>query len=752
MHKDLIKKFLLSSIAFSIYALTVMNYIHSVSLYLSVLGANSLPYALIVVAILVIIYSLVSAALSGKYMSDRIFYGIMFFFVVNYFFLTFITPGLVPHVFYFFVIAAFMLYMQEVALTHYASSLLTPLQAKSYLPLIYSFMSFGVIVGSIISIPYQELHEAVGIGWLPMVGLLLIMLIVAITSTIFRRDLISNFSRGEKGKFRQNLKKSVDFIFRNTVLYKYMAFAVFLFVGIQMTVDFKLKAVLEINFTNEQLTQMLGIIYLLRSILSWLISAFFTKKLLFKFGISNLLIFFPVSILMVTVLALVFQLHYIAVIAIFIVYSVSHFTYFGICAAQVISIVPKKLHESVDFLMRGLLFAVALLFFSLVMLVYSYDITLEPTLNTGMIIGLAAVQAIILYKVKKLYLEELKENLYKDDEYLKIHSIELMAEKSSKDNGEMHLRRLLKLPNASRDVKSGLLTSLGIIGNYQTIVDLAEVLVRNENPRTKSEAIHAINMIIHGKKQLNQYPVSKHYLLKAYEKVLLGDDPAYVKMEILASMKFFDLEDVINYLEKNLQAKSVLIKTRAIRTLATFNDRGIIPYLEPFLKSENLSVLGTTIAGLWQFEDLRIKLVPKIGEMLTMKSVNAIKNSLYLLSFIGISWETDYVNKQLKHSNPHIRIHALLTLIQLGDLAKLDELVKKMLWLAKQDEKKELEFVLSRYRHFPQSTKKLLVRKVQQMKGGDAQYLFDAFKESIYVFNYEVEALNSRVMVVQKVG
>lgn len=751
MPRDLIKKILLSVISFSIYSLTVVNYIHSVSLYLDVLGAGALPFALIVVAVLVIIYSVISSALSNRLTSDKIFYGILIFFVLNYFALTFFMPGEISHVFYFFVIAAFMIYMQEVALTHYANSILTPLQAKSYMPLIYSFMSLGVIVGSLLAEPYQILHEQIGIGWLPLVATIFILLVVTLTSWVFKRDILVNFSASPKEGFIRSIAKSYNFIFKNTVLFKYLAFVVFLFVGLQMCIDFKLKTVLADRFSHESLTSVLGITYMLRSVLSWVISSFFTKRLLFRVGISNLLIMFPVSILVVSLVAVAFQMHYLAVIAIFFAYSISHFAYFGICAAQVISIVPKSLHESVDFMLRGFLLAVALLFFSLVLLVYSYDINLEPTLNTGMIIALAVVQAVILFKVKRLYLEELKENLYKDDAYLKLHSIELLAEKSSKDAEEIHLRRLLNLPAISNDVKSRLMTSLGIIGNYQTLVDLARVLYRNENPRMKSEAIHAINMIIQGKKELNKYPVSKHYLLQAYEHVLLGNDPAYVKMEVLASMSFFDLEDVISYLEHNLKSTSPLIQTRAIRTLATFHDRGIIPYLEPFLDSGHLNVLGTTIAGLWQFVDLRILLVPKIGEMLTLRTTDAIKNALYLLSFIGVTWEKNYIMDQLEHPDPHIRIHALLTLIQLGEMEKLDELVAKMLWLAKSGDRKELEFVLSRYRHFPKATKKALLRKVQQMKSEDAQFIFDAFKDSVYVFNEEVEALNARATVVERV-
>jgi HEAT repeat protein len=745
MPREYVKKVLLSAIAFLFYATAMLNYIDAVSLFLSQLGAAKLPIALVIISLLVLLNSIISSSIATRIKSDKIFSGVLIFFLINFLVLVFVPQGTSFFMFYYFVLAGFMIYLQEISLINYSNSLLTPLQAKSYLPLIYSFMSMGVIVGAIFAEPYSRFQSNIGVGWLQMAQVGILLGLVLMTSKIFKREIYMNFEESPKQSIYKNIKDSVDFLYNRGKLYFYLAIAIFLFVGLQITLDFKLKAVLADNFAKDTLTEILGMVFLFRSGLSWLLSAFFARRILFRFGVSNLLIFFPFSILLVTIVGIITQMHYLSVIAMFAVYSISHFVYFGICAAQVLSVVPKNKQQSVYFLLRGMLFAVALIFFSMIMLIFSYDISLEPLLNTGMIIGISIILLYIMFKSKDMYHEELKENLYKDDVYLRDRSIELMAEKVSKDRDEIHLRRLLNMPNVNWCTKSKVLLSLGIIGNYQTIVDLAKILVSNENPRLKSEAIHAISMIINKGKHLNKYPVSKHFLLEAYERVLLGSDPLYVKMDVISSLKYFDLDDVIEFLEKNLNSKNILIKTNAIKTMATFEDRGIIPYIEPFLQSKNLSVLGTTIAALWQFEEMRIVLIPKIGEMLVNKNVSAIKNSLYLLSFIGLTWERDYILRQLEHKNPHIRLQALLTLVQLGEAQRLDDLVKKMLWLTKTDNKNELEFVLSRYRHFSPGTKKLLIRKIQQMKESEAQNFYKAFRDSKYVFKWEEGELSKAV-------
>jgi len=78
----------------------------------------------------------------------------------------------------------------------------------------------------------------------------------------------------------------------------------------------------------------------------------------------------------------------------------------------------------------------------------------------------------------------------------------------------------------------------------------------------------------------------------------------------------------------------------------------------------------------------------------------------------------------------------------MGETSKIDDLVNKMLRLAKDDDGSEIEFILSHYRFFEESIKKSVIRKIQQMKEREAEYFYNSFRDSKYVFSWEESQLS----------
>lgn len=726
----------------------VATYIDALSRFLSHLGPQYLPLVLISVAFVMILNSFAGSALSEKFPPNKIFFGIIFFFFINYavLFLAF-SDGSTAHTAYFMVIAAIMVYMEEILINYLSTSLLTPLQEKSYLPFIYAMINAGVIAGALLAVPFQSIQGKVGTGLIQMIGLGLVMALVYTISRVLRREIAANYANMNIQPVLVSLKQSFQFVFKESSLFRALALLIFLVVGIQLAVEFKLKTVLSFTFEERTITEVYGLIILIQSVFSWGISVLLSKRLLFRYGVSNMLIVFPLSLVLPLAAVIIFNTHHVAAAALFCVFFGSHFSYYNICTSQILSIAPRRIHESVFFMMRGILFAFAFLFFSIIFLIYTYNIRLEATINTALISVLLIALILTAFKIKQLYFRELKENLYKDDMYLKLRSIDLLAEKVSQKRGEEHLRMLLHMQGVEPVVKSATMHSLGIIGNYQTIVDLTQVLLADDSPRRKSEAINAINQIVKTASDLDNYPVTKHYLLEAYEHTLLSDVPLYVKLEVITALKYFDLEDVIQFLETNLKSPSVHIKMNAINTLATFNDRGIIPFLEPFLNSENLNLLASAIVGLWKYEEMRNVLMPRVVKLLSLQTDTSVQNALYVIGEIGAVKEKDYVVRQLDHKKPHIRTYALMTLIRLGEPARIDDMLIKMLFLARSDDMRELEFILSKYRLFPEGVKKAVIKKIQAMKEPEVRLFYDAFKRSKYVFNKEMQEIGRGVFV-----
>ncbi|MFC1748050.1 hypothetical protein ACFL2V_04515 [Pseudomonadota bacterium] len=705
-------------------------------------GPHMLPLVMLFIALFLTLDTVVSAAISNRYNSFKIFKGVIILFIVAFSVLLFSDPEAMFYSAYYLVLAHSLLLLNDIYIVNVATSLLTPLQAKSYLPKNYSMDALAKVLGAFFAVELAFFQVEIGIGLLPIICLIVIYALVELTSRTFKKEISKHFVKTkEKGVFKE-LRKSFRFILKESALYKTLAIVMVLIIGAKILTNFKLKTVLGINFSEDSLTEILSTIFIIEAIITWILSVFFTKKVLFKFGVSNLMLFYPISIILILGIMVLFNMHVIAVIALYLIFGTSHVSYYHICEKQILSIAPKEINQSVFFIIRGLFFSLAYLIFSLVLLIYTFDISLEASLNTAVIFALLALAIYNIIYLRKHYSENLKNNLFRDDFFLKSRSIDLLAEKSSKGKGEIHLRRLLAMEGISQKIKASVMNSLGIIGNHQSIVDLVKVLKNDEHSKNQLAALNAINEIISNGKALDKYPVTKYLLLRTYEDLFLRNVPMYLKLEVIRGLKYFDLVDVIDFLETHLESDEEQIKINIIETFGSFDDRGIIPYLEPFLESSNIGVVRSCIVGLWKFEEMRVKLLPKVVNIIKCTGEDCIENALLLIESIDAHWEKKYVLRQTQNQDKHIRIHALVTLIKLGYLDKVDEFVNKMTALAHTGTYNEVEFALSRYRQLGEKTRNLIIHKIQQLEEKDVSALYDAFSDSKYTFEPELNALS----------
>ena len=241
---------------------------------------------------------------------------------------------------------------------------------------------------------------------------------------------------------------------------------------------------------------------------------------------------------------------------------------------------------------------------------------------------------------------------------------------------------------------------------------------------------------------MKKYPVAKHLLISCFKKILVSDVPQYIKLEIIYLMRNFDLDDIIGFLEQNLQSGNEEIKTNTIETMGHFKERAIKAYLEPFLDSADFHITSAAIIGLWNFRELRLNLIMKMVKMLTFKEKEAVDCMLNLIGSVDAKWEKAYVYAQLRHGDQHIRTHALLALIRLGENDKYDDLVRVMSSLARSENQAELEFVLSKYRHFNDRLKQIILNEIRGLAPREIGLLYDAFRKSKYVFEYEMDQLS----------
>lgn len=740
--KELFKKILLILIVFCSYFLAIVMHIHSLSLFLSSKGPAALPEMMVIVAAAVLLFSVVSTMLSYRYSVTRLFEFLLMIFGALFAGLFFfkMQPGV--QVMFYFVVTNIFFAMLDVAVIKFVVSFITPLQGKTLLPMINGFNSIGIMIGAFFAAKFQTFHEQVGIGSLPTIGIIFIFCLVLLMHAFFRKQFQGPVSEPVKTGLLKDLQESFRYTFLRSPIFKTMVLAVFLLVGIQLLTEFKFKTVLGQNLTPEALTTTFSLVYMAESAVLALMNVFFVKRLLFRFGIGNMLIFYPVMMMAVLATAMLFNLQYHFIIAFYLSFTIPFFSYVVVGITQIFSIAPSKINEAIYFLIKGLMGAVFMLFFAVVLLIYSLDIGYERTLNTGMLLVMLALLIVVCWRMRKLYFQELKENLFKGDPIAQARAIDLLAEKSQKDRGEIYLRQILHFQNTPEENKHKTIYSLGLIGNCETLIDLIEI-IRKAPPKSKFMAIQAVNMILKNKRTFKKYPVAKHQLIHCYRDLLISDVEQYIKLEIIASLKNFDLEDIMEFLEKNLQSDDVEIRRNVIQTIASFKERAIIEYLQPLLNDGHIRIVCAAIIGLWKFKEMRLTLIAKLATLLSVNTDEAVENLLDVSETIGAAWEEKYVSDQLQHPNAHIRHHALIALITLGDKNKIDEFIAMMNQCAKEDNQSELEFILSKYRHFESKMRTSIIHKIQQMDAENVQHILQAFKNSKYLFYAEISQLSA---------
>lgn len=745
-NRNLLKKILLCLLAFSGYVLGIAFLIHSQTFFLVTVGPEQLPFVMVLGATVAICYSLLSSAIGMK-LSPPLKFAIFTIFISAFYGIVYLLPQNVElQALLFFLMSSFFFDFLDISVINVSSSLMTPLQAKNMLPLLNSFSSLGVIVGSYFALDIQRLSEPMGIGLLPAMSLLIVVLFALLTVKFFKKDLAqaAESAKLQATGSKNRLRDAFKYVFHQSHLFKTLAFIVFLFVAIRVSMEFKFKTTMSMNFSGEELTDIIGKVYMVESAIMFLVGLFLTEKLLFRFGIVKILLAYPVLMFVAGCVALALGLPPFFVVLFALSCTIPWYSIVAVTTSQIYSIAPKQKAQQVYFLIMGLLTSLTKLVMSLSFFVYATNIELERFLNTGLIMFFIVIAFVAILKFKNYFQMELKDNLFKEDVYLKHQSIELLAEKTQRNQGEVYLRRLVAMKSTDEQTRIKTLNTLGIIGNYETVTDLIKIL-KEGSPKEMFAALQNIELIVKSRRKFNKYPLSKHLLLKTYREIFISNVPHYVKMEIISALKYFNLEEVIDFLEKNLQNADPQVQVNIIETLDTFNDRAIILYLEPFLNSENVKVVASTVAALWKFPDMRIYLVPRLAVIMSDKSLAGMESSLFLIGAIQAHWEKEYVKVLTTSENDHIRQYAYITLILLGERGYLDELLHELVLTSKQSETNShgVEFLLSQYRKFSSEVKELFISQIQQLPEMDVRAVRGAFDRSNYMFVAELEDLRT---------
>ncbi len=746
-HNEVVfKKVLLSLITFLCSFLAINFGIQSLSLFLQTFGPESLPIMMIITSVLSVSISFLDAALSRKISSRKIYLG-MFLGLLVIFFALWVLPfdrGI--RVFLLYISANLLFFALDIGNISFLNSFFTPFQAKVELPAINSFFSVGSLVGALTVTMFSFWHEQLGLGSLPFFLALFICFLIFASSRFFPEHLRKT---PHDRHFWSGIKRSYRYVFFESKLFRALVFFTFFTVCIHYFIEFKYRTVLAGSLSANDLTQFLGYVSFLKSILSIFMEMFLVKRMLLRFGVMRMLLSYPIGLLIALILVVIFQFHYLAVALLYLVFLLLFYGYVLLTLTQVYSILPAKNEHEIYFFVRGILGGLFLFLVSCILLLFSWNIHLEASVNTLMIFICLIGAIFFLLRLQKLYQLALVQNLFGMDRELQLKSIDLLAEKIQKNGGENDLRRLLANASLDIEVQKRLIHSMAVIGNTESVVDLLDVFKRGK-PKTMFATIQAINQMSRANKKLQANPLAKRLLVEAYERAFIQNTPPEIKLEILSSLRNFELDEVIVFLEKALASKDVDMKVNAIETIGSFRERAVISYLKPFLDSSELFVRCAAIVGLWQFEDQRVSLIPLVAEVLNQDDLEGKEASLFVIFNIRATWEDRYVmdlldedisHKKTHQSWHHLKIYGLLTLIQLGKREFIPILVQKCLVSLRGGKTDELKFILKVYRKLDFDSKHAILDEIKKLGNQEVEMFAELFRDSDYSFVEEMREL-----------
>jgi hypothetical protein len=725
------------------YFLAMSLYVDTLSAFLNEFGARFLPFILISRAVFVTFYSLFSTAFSARFSFRKCFLGLLLLFALILGFLPFSGfLGSYQIILFFFSANALFLAL-DVSLLGIVNTFMNPVQAKNFIPKIYAVSDLALILGSFSGVYLKYLDGDFGQSVVPFV---LICCSIFLLLQAHRSQTKTNGATAPKPLLEkkpnvhplQECVKAFHYVIFESRLFRTIMLCIFLMVGLQLFIEYKLDFTLSEDFLENDLSFLLGTIFFLENSLRFIWNLFFSKRILFGAGAINAIMLYPAILLVILMVGFVFNFNYVFAILIYLSSSIYYFSTVQAANSQIISATPKKKAEATYYVLAEWTVGLSAMFFASFLLIYLWFPQLEKSLNTFLIGLLALLLIWKMLKLKKYYLEDLKSHLNDGGPEDKLNAIDLLTERIQKNKGEFLLLKLLETEK-DNDTRKKIIHNLALIGNPESVFHLINV-IEKDIVKNKFAAVQAIEIILKKNNSIRSFPLTKHLILESYEKMFIADVPLFLKIEILHSLQHFNIDEVIGFLQRNLMEKDPQIVANTIEIFSKFDDRSIIYYLKPFLRNSDYHIYCAALVALWKYQEVRIDLLDILVKILKSDDKEMIEAGLFIINAANIYWEKGYVLEKLKHPDEKIRIYALTTMINLGNLQYVDQLLENMLDFYLHSSASSMEFVLSRFRRFTPKTKKFIIFKILRLSFDKANIFLEIFKNSQYIFDTELEA------------
>ncbi len=650
-------------------------------LFVKRIGADFLPYTYIAKAILALLVALFLGTKINKFDTSKATKITIIMGVLIYGSIYFLIEKNINSGYWILQILGSIYYsiLSGIFLWEITTKITSPFEAKKNL----GYFSVGASTGGILAgVASSSLGGLMGTNFLilPIIGSLIISIIlVFILKNKYSEKLESletieaeQKENGKKSIFTE-IKENLDYLKKSKLL-KLISVLLILFGIIDLLVDFELQKILGDTFEEDKFSQIIGFISIGENALMIVIYLAAQKWILTRLGVMRALICAPLIIL-IPFSILFFLPIYQVVISLKLSETMSWRSFFTSPLRFVYSAVPDKYRSKIITLVSSGTSAIGTLIAGLGIVVMTTYLSNQWIIGIG--VGLTALAIIIVVLIKKAYINQIIDNL--ESTNLKdLHTtIENFAEPAYHEVGVIELMKIMENKKLEAETIRKIIFALGKIDNVKVIPRLLDIFEESDIT-IKYSVIEAIHGFSHLNRDLHPYPFTQMNILDTYKEIFMQEEDPNLKVFILENLKNYNERAVINFIKDNIKSENISVKSQAIKAMRYFNDRGIIKYIKPFLKDENITLKASAIITLWQFIEMRPKLLQEFIPIISTDDKNNILTSLYIISKLHFTWELHFVLKQLESKDQDISTMAALTLTQIDDTRGLAIVIKTL--------------------------------------------------------------------------
>lgn len=694
----------------------VMGWTATLAIFIHRLGAELLPFLLVLNALLIMLGTIIfsyllqsinrlvlmvyTTLLAGAllflatlfvYSSDALFFGIVL------------------------LAQSLFLSQMNILISLFTENLFSPLESQRTFPLIASSETFGGILGGLGVTFLISFLPAYKFIYFWIFALILIIPIL-LTSHVFHKkipslkwhkasspsehkDLVQkmkeNFLLVKKVPFLKGVMLIVcfQFLLLNLFEFQYLKAieqSVLEHEGLAFEVkDYRPETNLEVSLldirpllreqSNDsielQLTQNLALLQVLFSAGSFLVQMIFASRVISGLGIVSSLLIHPlVSLLSVAGMILNFNFFTAAVgrsafeITSTIFHNAYHSSYYAI---------QENLRASMKELLEGFVkpFGAILGVISIFIVQHFYSGAREIFSIHALMLIVVVMMIIRLIRLQQHYTSLSHQNLHPSfDLPTRLNAIEILAQKGHRIP-VTSLIDYLKNPQEIPLVKIKILETLGVHANEETLSDILECL-RHPEEDVRRTALEILMNFKDLKQKVDRHPFTRYRLIQEIQSIFKIERSSEIRVLLIQLLAKLNPEEVIPFLFKIMKSKNEHIKGACIQVCGNFKDPNIIPYLKSYLKSRNPYILAQAVIALWPFEQLRPSILRTIEQLRNDSRKPSMLALIRVLGEVGMREDLSFLIQHLASTDGEVRYEAAKALCKLNHPASIPHIVE----------------------------------------------------------------------------